>query len=63
MIEIECVYKTKEGEYKKVYKYFNSVSKAVAFLYAIKNSKTLHFTGDFTCDDEWELKEINRRFH
>lgn len=63
MIEIECVYKNKEGKYEYVYKYFYSVSKAVGFLYAIKNSNTLHFTGGLKCDDLWELEEIQRRFH
>ena len=62
MIEVEYYYKHKiTGEWKKAYVYFQDVNKAVRFLYKCKSDKYM-YPGDYSCDNQWETEEIQRRF-
>lgn len=62
MIEIKYYYILKDGTITTSYAYFNKVDKAIRFLYKIKNSKNMFYSGEVGCDDPYDLEQINRRF-
>ena len=62
MIEIEFIYIRKDGLPSRAFKTFYNVKKAVKFLYKIKNSKNMVFTGNFSCDDPNDTEYINSHF-
>ncbi len=62
MIEVKFYYKDKFGEVHTGYQYFNNPNKALRFMYKCKNSKTLRYSGDFTCDNPSDTEYILRRF-
>ena len=62
MIEVEYYYKTKSGEWKQGYMYFTNPEKAVRFMRKCTYSKTLHYSGSFTCDYPEDTEYIVRHF-
>ena len=57
MIGIKYYYKGKE-----FWKYFQDVNTAIRFMYVLKKSPTMIYSGEFTCDSSYECEQINRRF-
>lgn len=63
MIEIKYYYLKKGSNIPMVaYANFYNVEKAIRFMYKCKSSKTLIYSGEFSCDDSCDTEEINRRF-
>lgn len=57
MIGIKYYYKGKE-----FWKYFQDVNTAIRFMYVLKKSPTMTYSGEFSCDSSWECEQINRKF-
>ena len=62
MIEVKFYYMRHNGDIFQGYKYFSTAEKAVRFMYKCKRSKTLIYSGEFTCNDPYDVEYINRRF-
>ena len=62
MIEVKFYYIKRNGDIMQYYKYFQRADQAIRFMYKCKRSRTLIYSGEFTCSDPYEVEEINRRF-
>ena len=62
MIEVKYLYIHKNGIVTQHYAYFYHPNKALKFMYKCNNSKTLVYTGEFSCTDPIDTEYINRRF-
>ena len=60
MITVDYVYRTKSGVWKNGSNTFESVNKAIRFIYKISSSENMVYDG-FSCDDNDEFEEMNRR--
>lgn len=60
MITIDYVYKNKMGTWKNASKTFDSINKAVRFIYVIMDSQNMVYDG-FTCTSYEETNEMLRR--
>lgn len=63
MIEVKYYYIKKSTNTPMVaYAVFHNADKALRFMYKCKTSKTLIYSGEFTCDDPYDTEYINRKF-
>ena len=63
MIEIVYYYQRVNGHWYKATKTFYNVNKAIRFIYKCNNSSKMLYSGEFTCDDPYDMALINSRFH
>ena len=62
MIEIKFYYQKLNGHWYYAHKTFYSVHSAIKFIYKCNRSSKLLYSGEFTCDDPYDVEIINRRF-
>ena len=62
MIDIEYLYIRKDNTCIRHHAKFYDAQKALRFLYKLKNSKNMVYTGNITCDDPYDLEYIQSRF-